>query len=309
MKVFWKKTIVREYILTKLFDIDEIVRKYGGCPNDEEYIITRSYYYWEWQGDEKWELVSTNKEDYDNNFENEEFNYGTDLNYKEFEDKFWHSEFEDFLLGKIEIINRNNFLEEVTDTFYELKFEGQAKFFLREVIECLQSAIRQLNRISKYKKEINGIEVNEIQQFVIKTYIESYNDSINEIINDFNIVYAEIENLKNYSIKKTFKEIEEEQYIDKIWFKVGCKFADGEIFNLIKINKSYKEISRILFNENDKYSNYISQTLSEKPSSNTDKCIFKSNYKMEKIISYFKNNNLIIDNRFMEKYKQIKNCY
>jgi hypothetical protein len=39
MKDFWKNPAVKNYLVQDIFDIDEIVRSFGGCPNDEDYKI------------------------------------------------------------------------------------------------------------------------------------------------------------------------------------------------------------------------------------------------------------------------------
>ncbi len=50
---FWGKPELRNFLVEDIFDIDEVVRRLGGShPEDDDYEIIRSYYCWEWQGEE-----------------------------------------------------------------------------------------------------------------------------------------------------------------------------------------------------------------------------------------------------------------
>ena len=66
MKDFWKNPAVKNYLVEDIFDIDEIVRRLGGCPNDEDYKIERSYYFKELVGGEEgYETSIATKEQYE----------------------------------------------------------------------------------------------------------------------------------------------------------------------------------------------------------------------------------------------------
>lgn len=238
MEDFWKRNEVKEYVLTEIFDVDEVVRKYGGCPDDEEYIILRRYLNWEWQGNEEWKMVEVSKEDFEKHSGNEGSHYITELNYEEFEDKFWFEEFENFISGKILIFSSNDFLSAVNKIFYESKFEGQAKYFLREVIESLEYACRQLKRISQWKKETHDIAINKIQKFVIDQYMGSYNETIQYIIDDYKFIFPEIENYKNQYIlfSNKRKNIYPVNEYKKIWQKLGILIATS-VIQFVKVNQ------------------------------------------------------------------------
>lgn len=198
MEKFWKKKNVKNYLIKDLFDTDEIVRMFGGCPNNEDYKIERIYYYWEWQGDENYEVIYTTKEDYEKHKDDESLFYGSDLNYKDFEDKFWFDSFEDVILGKVEIFSRLDFIKEIDKAFYKLKFEVQAKLFLKEVLESLDAIIRQLNRMLNHKNIDSDIEINKIREFVLNTFKQSYFDAKSDIYEGYKFIFPDIEN--NFNI-------------------------------------------------------------------------------------------------------------
>ena len=65
VKDFWKNPAVANYLVQDIFDIDEIVIRFGGCPNDEDYKIIRTYYRDEFVGGEDgYETSVATKEDY-----------------------------------------------------------------------------------------------------------------------------------------------------------------------------------------------------------------------------------------------------
>jgi hypothetical protein len=197
MEKFWKKQNVRNYLVQDLFDVDEIVRSFGSCPDDEDYKIIRSYYYIEFiGGEEPYEVNPTNKEDYIKYKDSiySEFDYRTELNYEDFLEKFWIDSFEDILYNHSEPDEQNDFINCVIETYYELSFEGQAKLFLGNVINGLNELSENLNYLLSTKDKLYGYKINWIQERVIKFYIASYIETKNKIINHFKLIYPEIEN-------------------------------------------------------------------------------------------------------------------
>lgn len=189
---FWKNPKVKNYLVCDIFDIDEVVRRLGGCPNDEDYKIVRSYYYWDWQGEENWITIPTSKEDYEKYKNNEEENYRTEINYKEFENVFWFNEFADFLINTIEPNEQLDFISFVNETFNNANFEGQAKIFLKDVLSSLKSLSKGLTTLSN-KRDWKGLaKTNEIQDFVIDHYSSSYSDTIDKLAKYYDSIYPEL---------------------------------------------------------------------------------------------------------------------
>ncbi|MXO06167.1 hypothetical protein [Flavobacterium sp. HBTb2-11-1] len=214
MREFWKKEAVKNYLVQDLFDVDEIVRRLGGCPNNEDYKIIRRYYCIEFiGGEEQFEILDTTKEEFEahKDDDNTEIDYRTELNYSDFLDKFWFDTFEEALFGYAEPNEQLDFISCVKDTFFELKFEGQAKMFLKNVIDGLNELYTELNYLLKNKNTVYSVGINKIQEVVINHYSESYLNTQNKIINIYKFIYPEIEqefaNVKTINTKLTREEI------------------------------------------------------------------------------------------------------
>ena len=95
---------------------------------------------------------------------------------------------------------------------------------------------------------------------------------------------------------------------DKLWFKAGVLFANGEIDKLkIKHNNI---VPRIVEEIGEEYNKYILATLNEYGkkgyNSNSDKNIYLHMGKMEKIILYCQNHNIEITDNFLKKFKELQ---
>ncbi|SNB29796.1 hypothetical protein NO004_530034 [Flavobacterium psychrophilum] len=324
MKDFWKNPAVKNYLVQDIFDIDEIVRRLGGCPNDEDYKIVRSYYYWEWQGNEDWEIVITTKEDYEKCKDNDEFVYRTDLNYKDFLDKFWFDTFEEALYGFVEPNEQLDFISLVNETFFTLSFEGQGKLFLRNVINGLNELSDDIKRFLINKDKDYGTKINKIQEVVINEYSGSYLDTKNKIIQHYKFIFPEIEN--NFSQNLDLLEIKSIPVKTKepknlIWYEIGKLIAIGDIeFKAIKGvgNQIYykkteyvsglslaEELNKVLNLKTDSLKSYINDTISGVMDTNR-KNIFNSDNKIQKLILYCKENNHKPSDYLLEKLKELQ---
>lgn len=199
MKDFWINPAVKNYLVEDIFDIDEIVRRFGSCPNDEDYKIIRSYYCVEFVGGEDvYETTPATKEDYEKYKSSDEdyyeFSYGTELNYNDFLDKFWFDTFEQTLYEYAEPDEQQDFISLVNDTFFTLNFEGQAKLFLRNIIKTLDQWSAELLVMIDSKRVNDFHKINKIQEKVIKHYSGSYLNSKRRIINHYKFIYPEIVN-------------------------------------------------------------------------------------------------------------------
>ena len=194
MKDFWKNPAVTNYIVEDIFDIDEIVRQYGTCPYEEDYKIVRSYFYWEWQGDDDWNAIPTTKEDYEKYKDNDEEDYRTDLNYNDFLDKFWYDTFEQTLYEDVEPNEQLDFISLVEETYFSLSTEGQAKLFLRTVINGLSNYSKSLLRMIEVRDNYDYVKINKIQEKVIYHYSGSYLNTKRRIIDHYKFIYSEIGN-------------------------------------------------------------------------------------------------------------------
>ncbi|MBF6652188.1 hypothetical protein C3B47_04655 [Flavobacterium columnare] len=235
MKKFWEKEVVKNYLIRDLFDVDVVVEKLGSCPNDEDYKIKRKYFYIEFVGgDEPYEIFETTKEEYEKHKEddNNEFDYRTELNYEEFIDKFWFDTFEQILFGYCEPNQQLDFILCVKDTFFELNFEGQAKMFLKSVINGLNQLIEELNYLLSNNETIHSVKINKIQEIVIKHYSGSYLNAKKKIINSYKFIYPEIE--------KEFSDIDDVRINTKPTREEILKKLIGENKN-IAIFEKYEE--------------------------------------------------------------------
>ncbi len=199
VKDFWKNPAVANYLVQDIFDIDEIVIRFGGCPNDEDYKIIRTYYRDEFVGGEDgYETSVATKEDYEDyqksESDNYDFSYRTKLNYDEFLDKFWFDTFEQILYEYVEPNQQQEFISLVNDTFFTLSFEGQAKLFLRNIIQILNHWSAELLVMLDSKRMNDFYKVNKIQENVINHYSGSYLNTKRRIINHYKFIYPEIEN-------------------------------------------------------------------------------------------------------------------
>lgn len=199
IKDFWKNPAVKNYLVEDIFDIDEIVRRLGGCPNDEDYKIERSYYFTELVGGEEgYETSTATKEQYDEYIKSDvdyyDYSYSTKLNYEDFLDKFWFDTFEQTLCEYAEPGEQHNFISLVNDTFFNLSFEGQGKLFLRNIIQGLNHWNEELLVLIDSKRMKDFHKINKIQEIVIYQYSGSYLNAKKRLINHYKFIYPEIEN-------------------------------------------------------------------------------------------------------------------
>ena len=87
------------------------------------------------------------------------------------------------------------------------------------------------------------------------------------------------------------------------WFVIGKDFANGKIFDLYEKGNSFRQIAIELYNK-ESLRNFISESFSTNPT-NLNKAILKDRLRLEKIIEYFESNDLIIDERFKSKYREL----
>lgn len=329
MKKFWKKNKVKNYFIDDIYQIDELVFKYGGCPDDIDYKIERKYCYWEWSGEDKWEVVNTTKEDFEKNYDNEEYTYFSEINYSEFEDKFWFEEFKDFLEGNVLIHKKFDFIYAVTQYFFKLKLDGQVKYFFNNIIESLNHYQKRLERIVKYQEE-RGQKINSIQEYVIGTYVNSYKDSINSILEDFISIYPELKSYKeknNGSVDIIHYKEQKDDSIEltpskKIWQIIGYLIASGKIefrkipkigteiyYKGVKFDSGLslaKELSKEFVNfQPQSLKSYINDTINEVVDINR-KNVFGTLKKAEFIILQCERNNITPSNYALEKLSKLK---
>lgn len=250
-----------------------------------------------------------------------EFNYEFDkiiiTNYKEITEDFERIEKVKYLIESELIARMHDFDFLINEYFYnKIKFEKQGKLFLEDLISIIKSFIGFIEESDSFYKNKNII-----QAFLLDNYLKIYNDTIlnfkkrfSDLLNNdktsignkflgekYNNYRDKLWNLHletNNQIKKnTEKDIK-----DNIWFKVGCKFADGEIYKLHNEGLNFTKIAIELF-ENKGYSNYISTSYSD--SVKSDKNIFCNLEKMKKIYDYFKDGNFPICDEFEKKYQSL----
>jgi len=91
-----------------------------------------------------------------------------------------------------------------------------------------------------------------------------------------------------------------EKYKGTIWFKVGLLFATGEMEVLLKkFDNKYLKIAKFL--NNLSYEKYILASHTNYKVTNTDKNIYYTKDKMEKIIKHCNENNIDITDDFISR--------
>lgn len=192
----------------------------------------------------------------------------------------------------------------------ESKFDEVKTYVKKDEVFYLNTSIDFHCWISYYDKiENNNTELSKINFFKNYNYkiysLPSITHKCNEIIDVILTAYPEL-NIDDVSVTDTNKidaNILTKNYlkhINRIWFKVGVKFADGTIFNLLK--KHDNNFTRVANGINIKNSKvYISISMNNKEDVvNSDKNIFLNDNKIIYIIEYCKDNNITIDDRFKE---------
>lgn len=325
MKGFWTKPAVKDFLVEDIFDIDEIVRRFGGShPADNDYEIVRSYYYWEWQGEEDWITIPTTKEDYEKYKDNEEFQYRTELNYNDFEDKFWFEGFEQTLNDYRQQFEEINFISCVENTFFTLNFEGQAKMFLRNVLTGLDEMSNNLKEMIRLNDKYDYNKINKIQEIVINHYSSLYKYTKNQIIQHYKFIYPEIEN--NFSQNLDLSEIKSlprliEKKQNEIWFEIGKLIAIGDIeFKTIKNigteiyykqekydsgNSLGEKLSAILDRKASSLKSFINDTINGTMDKNR-KNIFNSLNKAKKLMLFCKENQHTPSDYLLKKIQELK---
>jgi hypothetical protein len=93
--------------------------------------------------------------------------------------------------------------------------------------------------------------------------------------------------------------------INSNWFQVGLLFANGEIENLIKKNKSnFSQIAKNEFGDSwSGYRPYISETYNN--TSTNNKNIWRSNFKICTLHNYCLNNSIKMSDAFLKHFKSI----
>jgi hypothetical protein len=190
MNDFWNNNALSSYILTEIFDVDEIVRRFGGCPDDEDYKIERIYFYVEFRGAEGHELIYVTEDEYKLHVELGDDNYRTDLNYHDFLNKFWFNEFQYFLRDTILPNEMLDFLDLAHEKVLIAEHTAKAKIIFQDILTGLIHVYKGLNYIAPH------ISKNKVQEFVIEQYKSSYSDAIKLFIKKYEVIFPSI--IKNF---------------------------------------------------------------------------------------------------------------
>lgn len=179
------------------------------------------------------------------------------------------------------------------------------------LVENILQCIKKINTVSLHILETN-------QNVFDKTYLINGNDYITKLTkvvptdkteNSFSVAEAEITSLEKVSI--TLPIVEKNNPIDaneikqnRIWFKVGLLFANGEMDSLIAKHKSgtmanYTAIANELGDKN--FRPYISETINA--AHNNDKNIFSNQDKVAFIQSYCESNGITVVESFKNRIK------
>jgi len=158
-----------------------------------------------------------------------------------------------------------------------------------DYIIFIKKSIKELpteTQIKKLKKVIrNMTEINiDYKTDELKSHVERLTSLKENLPNG----------IKNNDSYKT------EKYKGTIWFKVGLLFATGEMEVLLKkFDNKYLKIAKFL--NNLSYEKYILASHTNYKVTNTDKNIYYTKDKMEKIIKHCNENNIDITDDFISR--------
>ncbi len=154
-------------------------------------------------------------------------------------------------------------------------------------------------------------EFEDVQEKIVflKQLLEEYRTS------PFKEFYGSIADWVVYSdrLRETIEDLKEIKKIktgnnyEKIWFKVGLKFADGTLFDLCekKPKDSWENISNKVFKTKSLH-NFISFSFNNNvglKNSNANKNIFLYSKKIREIKDYCNKNKILITQRFLDRIK------
>jgi hypothetical protein len=212
MNDFWNNNAVSSYILTELFDVDEIVRRFGGCPDDEDYKIERIYFYVEFRGADGHELIYVTEDEYKLHVELGDYNYRTDLNYHDFLNKFWFNEFQHFLIDTILPDVMSKFLDSAHAEVFKAEQTAKSQIIVQDILTKLIGVYEDLNRLAPH------INKNKIQEYVIEQYQSSYSWAIKLLIQKYEVIFpviiGRIKTTSEYFVHaKAIEKSEQEQSV------------------------------------------------------------------------------------------------
>ncbi len=212
----------------------------------------------------------------------------------------------------------------VENTFFELNFDGQAKMFLRNIVNGLDELSERLKIMIERSDKYDYNKINKIQKIVINHYSGVYQFAKNRIIQYYKFIYPEIEN--NFSQNLNLSEIKSipvllEKKQNEIWYEVGKLIAIGDIeFKIIKnigteiyykkekfdSGKSLGEQLSIELERNaDSLKSYINDTISGIMDKNR-KNIFNSLNKAKTLMLFCKENKHIPSTYLLTKLKELE---
>ncbi|TXD48665.1 hypothetical protein [Polaribacter sp. IC073] len=184
----WELPETKNFKVSTIYEIDEIIMAHGASPYDEDYKIKRVFYKYEWEGLGVWEKIFITKEEYFQNYHIQDEQYITELNYSEFQDKFWFEILESDLIDNLIPNGQFSFLKKVNQLIINSESDSKSKFYLNSSLKGLKEVIDQLVFLD------SQAEINEIQKFVIKSYIPIYIGVIEYLIEEYELIYPDIIN-------------------------------------------------------------------------------------------------------------------
>ncbi|TVZ23453.1 hypothetical protein JM84_2378 [Dokdonia sp. Hel_I_63] len=180
----WETFEFKIYLIGSIYDVDEIVLKYGDCDYKNEKKIERYFSKYENRKPNEWKEISVTKEEYLESRHIEEEQYMSDLNYQDIDTEFCIMCLESEFLNNIIPDTKTIFLNRVSELIINSEFEGKSKVYLNEILDGLTDCIKNLIFITT--KSYN--KPNDIQIFVINSYLESYKKTISIIISKYKFI-------------------------------------------------------------------------------------------------------------------------
>ncbi|MDR6405860.1 MULTISPECIES: hypothetical protein [Chryseobacterium] len=187
----------------------------------------------------------------------------------------------------------NNEINNIVFDQFKIQFSNLVKLFKGIESEILQKGFTVNDEYLKFYRDIDILLT---EDELHTTYISEKEQRYFELKNIFCNLIGENIKIKNNTISKS--------YTDYLWFKVGIKLANGEIYQLI--NKYGNNASRISKEINLKEAEkFILASINNYSGENTNKGknIFNYPDKIEKVIDYCQENDISISNDFLQKIK------
>lgn len=213
---------------------------------------------------------------------------------------------DDFIIHK-EIFFKERYFNSINKNII-VEFEFDSSELKLDLIETLSIQLSKLKDYNCFEIYINTISHSELKRlcnfYTYKLFlhiVKNKNDDLNNLTNfrDNKMLYTNLHNkISEENVKSN---------LEKLWFKVGILFANGEYY---KFRDNHKRIgyNKIAINfGNRSYESYFKSTIQDYINKdNVAKNIYRDENKMTQIYNYCTSNNIEMCEPFLAKYNALK---